>query len=480
MGVSDVPTVSASGEQTIGKIGKRKNVVVFLNNSDNSLIEVLSSKDREDHDDDDEPFVEALCVRVEPRSCSLAVKQLSSTFPLEESLAHLKRVRKRPLPSSESSPINVDTAMTSQNPPKDTRVEPPGAESDPNAPVIPTTSSSQLSPSKERPKKRSKKDKSSSKKASFVLELLVGTRSRLLKEFMEQQQTHDSGNSPTTTLLLEDYPILRNLGCSSLYPVMVPKYEPRSETEWKEHNQSWPTHYYPLKFDEHKEQQLALTPFEIDSMKTLMERCIKTRSIFIVDPNQCRQPISNDDDDKNLGIVSNSRNEKAMQEASSSSRPTLLETNPLATPILFAIQGVSRCERQATLGDSTIGIEIDAVDKESKPHDPQQQRRQYICTGYDMYSFYEPNIFEAMACLHSRLRRLVYFAPHRDNTGEENSAKKCNFHRSGIISKGRDTNNDSVGSTVWSYGISKHCVHHLPGTNHNFRAFEYAKDRYDN
>ena len=55
-----------------------------------------------------------------------------------------------------------------------------------------------------------------------------------------------------------------------------------------------------------------------------------------------------------------------------------------------------------------------------------------------------------MSCLHSRVRRLIYFVP-----------------------ASHDESNDDV---IWGQGISKHGVHHLPGTNHNYRAFEYRRN----
>ena len=86
-----------------------------------------------------------------------------------------------------------------------------------------------------------------------------------------------------------------------------------------------------------------------------------------------------------------------------------------------------------------------------------------LCSS-DMYSFYEPNVFEAMACLHSRLRRLVYSVPKTQSTS---------------ISTGHTTQRKECGSrNIWGNGISKHDIHHLPGTNHNYRAFEYRQSRY--
>lgn len=106
--------------------------------------------------------------------------------------------------------------------------------------------------------------------------------------------------------------------------------------------------------------------------------------------------------------------------------------NPLSTPILWAIQGVSRLER--TNHDPTTTSLV--------PH--------YLCTNFDLYCNYEPTIFEAMACVHSRFGRVV-FSRQQDKTRENE----------GVV-------------VVWMHALSRHAIHCLPGTNHHFRAFQYT------
>eukprot|EP00980_Cylindrotheca_fusiformis_P029926 scaffold24044_cov127-Cylindrotheca_fusiformis.AAC.2 len=137
------------------------------------------------------------------------------------------------------------------------------------------------------------------------------------------------------------------------------------------------------------------------------ELVLPQKQVVIVDPTS-------------FTIVSTSTAEYQLQT-------NVVDSNPLATPFLLALQGVSRIEREAVLTESNESF----------------SNGQYLCTGYDLYAPYEPTIFEAMAGLHHRLRRVIY------SSQEENK------------------------STVWRYGLSQHYIHCLPGTNHRYRAFEY-------
>ena len=432
----------ATNKSVASKVGTRpshSDVIVFWNDPDCSVVEILSPKDS-DVDNDPVRNIEAFCVRVEPRACSRVVKQLSSTLPLENCLAHLKRVRRRPLSSPNSSDSITESTIPQGHKKPNQDASTSKTKDDPENGPLETDSETSIA--SDRPKKRHK--------SNFVLEILIGSHSRLYVD----------GDT-----LAKDHPVVREFG--PLHSVVVPKYEPRSEKEWKEHNASWPTLYHPLRFEEHRKQQLALSDSERNRMKELMERCISTRSVLIVDPKdydpkQSSTSKNNENgnaDDTNasdIGIVSISRAEQSLQHELSKrnqqqhteSSVSLLGNNPLATHILLALQGVSRRERQAKIKANGVK-ETKSVERDHE----QQQRGQYICTGYDMFSFYEPNVFEAMACLHSRLRRLVYFVPS---------------------SKG----GKSIDSVVWGRGISKHDVHNLAGTNHNYRAFEYRQSSY--
>ena len=73
---------------------------------------------------------------------------------------------------------------------------------------------------------------------------------------------------------------------------------------------------------------------------------------------------------------------------------------------------------------------------------------QYLCTGYDVYLSKEPGVFESMALVHSRVRRVIFCMSNKDDGG--------------------------LGGTG-----SAASVHELPGTNHRFRAFKYIMHRDD-
>lgn len=441
----------------------QSNVIVFRNDPDCSIVEIISPKDK-DSDNDPVRSIEAFCLHVEPRACSRVVKDLSSTLPLEDCLSHLKRVRRRHLPSK----ISTDATATSITPITDQKL--PNQNTNASKSIndheyTPLPTGPKTSPANDRPKKR--------QKTNFVLEILIGTSSRL-----------NSVNEPS----VEDHPIVREFG--ALHSVMVPKYEPRSEQEWKEHNVVWPTLYHPLRFEEYKKQQLALSGTELKRMKELMDRCILTRSVLIVDPNEHdpKDPVTNksgnnentkDGSRIDLGVVSMSRREQSLQDKLSQlqqqqqngSSVSLLDNNPLATPILLALQGVSRREREAkTSSDGVSAIDGPSKEPDSIQSQPQNKRGQYICTGYDMYSFYEPNVFEAMACLHSRLRRLVYFV------SDDQSFHCCSSHAN--PKKDSRITNNGTDAVVWAHGLSKHDIHNLSGTNHNYRAFEYRRSFY--
>lgn len=196
--------------------------------------------------------------------------------------------------------------------------------------------------------------------------------------------------------------------------VTIPGRPPKSNEEWKEMNQIWPTSFLPLNTEEHKEEILALQPDEIQQMNDIMKREVwnaEKKVVVVVNPS-------------NGSVVSCSDQEEALQ----ASVDTAIYNNPLATPIIFALQGVSRQERHAS---TTLSSE-------------EFTKGQYLCTGYDLYTYYQPTVFEAMATLHHRVRRVIYIEDH------------------GNLPKG----------SVLTRGFSKKFIHSLPGTNHRFRVFE--------
>jgi tRNA(Arg) A34 adenosine deaminase TadA len=126
-------------------------------------------------------------------------------------------------------------------------------------------------------------------------------------------------------------------------------------------------------------------------------------------------------DPKRNTIVSKASEELASQGSS-------ITNNPLATPPILAIQGVSRRERQAALEKGMTSSDF--------------RQGQYLCTGYDIFLLREPSMFESMALVHSRIRRVVF----------------------GI--------NDAAEGGL---GGSGHSLHSLAGTNHHYRVFQCSQ-----
>jgi tRNA(Arg) A34 adenosine deaminase TadA len=72
---------------------------------------------------------------------------------------------------------------------------------------------------------------------------------------------------------------------------------------------------------------------------------------------------------------------------------------------------------------------------------------------YDVYVTREPNVYEAMALVHSRVRRVVFGVRDRGTGGLGGATGAADGRNTGI--------------------------HSLPGTNHHYRAFRFDVDRCD-
>lgn len=73
-----------------------------------------------------------------------------------------------------------------------------------------------------------------------------------------------------------------------------------------------------------------------------------------------------------------------------------------------------------------------------------------MASRYDVYLTKEPDVYEAMALVHSRVRRVVFGVPDTNMGGLGGAAGR----------------NASGGGNASVPGI-----HYLPGTNHHYRAF---------
>jgi tRNA-specific adenosine deaminase 3 len=193
---------------------------------------------------------------------------------------------------------------------------------------------------------------------------------------------------------------------ASLETCWLPGRPAQSKKELEEFSKQWPTIYFHKKSDQHKQEQLSLTKEEIDEM---------TRGLsFAIDDAKQAMQLMNDNDNGKLctsgavimcpvshTVVATANKERVQQQAPGEPLPDAM--NPLCTSVLLAIQGVSRKERAAAVG---YGMDSETF-----------QKGQYLCTGYDVYTTREPGVFEAMALVHSRIRRVVFGIPNEKDGG---------------------------------------------------------------
>ena len=439
------------------------------------------------------PTVEAYIIKVKPAKCSTLVKQLARDLPLAVKskhegyndnprnnqqvnidLSHLKRVRR----TSQSAAVVSDVIGTES---PEQHIEPP----------------------------------SKKQKVSVDLNILVGAVSVI------DQMLSDSDSNMFLLQLIESHGPLETL--------LVPSRPPLSKDEWQEwNNRWWPTSYSPLSWEEHREQQLALGTEEMQQMERFMkylehERTYSDATVEAKVSSQkeisdCTQNDTERDrtgpfcdikpssipraamviDPKLDKVVASSWHEQQAQEQqfhqclrlhdstmmsindSPSHAPSLYPTfgshNPLATPIMLALQGVSRLERSEVL--SAVANDVDAEYSTNNctgtPHSVSEnsnldtcktagrRHQHYLCTGFDLYASYEPSVMEAMACVHSRLRRLIFL-----------SSSSC-------ATTGRTDNETSrCWRPAFENGCSVHFVHCLPGTNHKYRVFHFLREAGD-
>lgn len=213
----------------------------------------------------------------------------------------------------------------------------------------------------------------------------------------------------------------------------------------------WPTVYFEKQSVEYRQQELMLNlEDEYGFMNTFLLEAIKDaqdyqkedvhngdgwfqgQGVVIVCP-ESNKIVSRSYSE--WARVTNKKKEEITNEENRDNHDVreLVLGNPLNTPVMFAIQGVSRLERQAALGKG--------LDSESF------RKGQYLCTGYDVYLTKEPSVFESMALVHSRVRQVVFGIENKEDGG--------------------------LGGTG-----DMTAVHCLPGTNHRYRAFKcIAKDQ---
>lgn len=252
---------------------------------------------------------------------------------------------------------------------------------------------------------------------------------------------------------------------TTLETCWVPGRPAESTEELQEFNKLWPTVYFHKQTQQHKQQELELTNDEVKEMCEGMQHAIddatRAREVCGIDNDATSSlscipgaiimcPVTHQ-------VVATANDERKLQQQHGKGIPDTI--NPLCTSVLLAIQGVSRKEREAAVGYGMGSATF--------------QKGQYLCTGYvgstlleccrrcivhsfshllgmlfscsyDLYTTREPGVYEAMALVHSRIRRVIFgVANHVDG---------------GLGGTGMET-----------------AVQSLP-TNHHYRAFSCAAD----
>ena len=214
----------------------------------------------------------------------------------------------------------------------------------------------------------------------------------------------------------------------------------------------WPTLFFEKKTSQYKQKEMALTCAEISMMKDGMQEALSDAMLGKKQWMEWKEHIESSYEyelsisgavviNPQTGfVVSRASQERKLQGVNPDSDITAHAENqtwesfpdyqnPLSTAPLLAIQGVSRIERQVAL---STGMESNEF-----------RGGQYLCTGYDVYLTKEPNVFEAMSLVHSRVRRVVFGIPDEGMGG---------------LGGAKSSSQDSG-------------IHSLPGTNHHYRAF---------
>lgn len=266
---------------------------------------------------DDDLFVEAFAVQVDPQQCGPLIRQLQSQ---ETDLQHLKRVKSFPQQASRQDGDALKRQKVSEQ--------------------------------------------------KLVLLGTVGTV-HSDREMIEQYS--------------KQYTMQR---------LLIPKRPPNSENEWNRMNKKWPTKKISYLAIQQEQQARRIAPEESKLMEKTIQQVIREKDAVLLDPS------SGD-------IVGRASAERRFQLGADK------HINPLQTDIVYAIQNVSRRERT-------------------------KSSTSYLCTGFDLFTVQEPSLFEGMAALHSRVRRIIFVHPSPS-----------------------------------SGALTHYSLHTLPSTNHHFRAFQW-------
>ena len=284
----------------------------------------------------------------------------TTIFPNTE---HLKRIQRRPATDKEVRSRKIEDDYPTK---QDSKESTNGDVSD------------------KHPTKKAKINNNKKKQSSYSLDILVGSVSAVDDHLCSKEST---STSLSLTTILERYNL--STSTSSFIRKSLPGRPAQTKDELNQWNTSiWPTLFYEEKTVQYKEEQLALTFEEVEMMKKGMDEALKDA---LVAQKQCKAwredytTAGNNEilstlsgvvvlNPKNDVVVSKASDERhlqaimseedALEEKKSKGQSTAVcidkwtcfpeEVNPLCTPVLLAIQGVSRQERQMALG---VGME---------------------------------------------------------------------------------------------------------------------------
>lgn len=167
---------------------------------------------------------------------------------------------------------------------------------------------------------------------------------------------------------------------------MVPRYEPANRQEFTAWCQFWPINFHPGEMERCRAR--GLEKDEIAYIESMANQLLKqqeqspssTASVAIL----CN-PVSSQ------AICSSSSARERLHESMGSA--DALDRHPLYTPTLLALDELSAIARK----------EVPGIERLPAGH--------YLATGLDLFLTTEPNLFSAMALVHSRIRHVYYLHP---------------------------------------------------------------------
>ncbi len=320
--------------------------------------------------------VESYVCRIEPKRCGKLIKELSFLLPLikfddkqcsmDETtgekayswppLGHLRRVRrytKQPDHRNFISPSAPEASIITK--PTEVNEDAKTDHGDNNS-------------NNEPPKKR-KKTKARMNSNEVHLEILFGSVAQV-DSILDQNNESEKSTRDKLKVLISTNEL-------HLKKKKLPGRPAKSQTEldtWKQN--WWPSLYFEKQSSEYKEKEKMLDiEEEWGSMRDGLIEAIKDAKKYfndgrleafrgygavVVDPTS-QKVVSRSHDEWNAKIK-----EENMDVDEHTTIDLLLE-NPLSTPVMLCIQGVSRIERQAAMGK---GMDSDAF-----------KQGQYLCTG---------------------------------------------------------------------------------------------------